>query len=43
MPTRCTEQGEITNVLKTEPMIELEKLPVHGSRFTSRTAVEPVT
>ena len=43
MPTGCTEQGEITNVLKTGPVIELEKLPVHGSRFTSRTAVEPVT
>ena len=42
MPTGCTEQGEITNIIKTEPVIELEKLPVHGSQFTGRTAVEPV-
>ena len=42
MPTGCTEQGEITNVLKTGPVIELEKLLVYGSRFTGRTKVEPV-
>ena len=36
MPTGCTEQGEITNVLKTGSVIELEKLPVHGSLVEPR-------